>query len=389
MKKFLYTLLSLSIVILSGCSKKDKELDFLKVTSGLTYTVEAAGGMVNVNVETNTDYFVSIPDDAKNWISVIGSRATMQDVFTLSISPNNTAYRTAKISLKNKSGEVLANIQISQDVLNTDWIDSEFAKVLENRGYIKNASTVTIKEVEQLTKIDVSGTDYSGTIKSMKGLEYFVNLEELNCNSNILTELNVSSLKKLKVLDCSINYSLTSINISQNTALTHFICEWCPITSIDISHNIVLTHLDLRGTSQITKLDVSKNIALTYLVCTDNQVSSLDVSSCSKLNHLWCANCKLTKLDISKNTLLTTLWCDNNLLTTLDVSKNPLLNSLNCTGNQLEVLNLSFNPNIGALECQMESLKTLYLKKGHQIDGITFNREFNRINPNTEIIYND
>ena len=76
MKKFIYSLLSLFIVILSGCSKKDKELDFIKVTSGLTYTVEAAGGTVNVNVETNTDYFVSIPDDSKNWISVVESRAS-------------------------------------------------------------------------------------------------------------------------------------------------------------------------------------------------------------------------------------------------------------------------------------------------------------------------
>ena len=116
MKTFLYSILCLTVVILSGCSKDEKESEFFKVTSGLTYTVEAAGGTVNVNVETNTDYFVSIPDDAKNWVSVVGSRATMQDVFSLSITANSTASRTAKISLKNKSGEVLANIQISQEV---------------------------------------------------------------------------------------------------------------------------------------------------------------------------------------------------------------------------------------------------------------------------------
>ena len=116
MKTFLYSILCLTVVILSGCSKDEKESEFFKVTSGLTYTVEAAGGTVNVNVETNTDYFVSIPDDAKNWVSVVGSRATMQDVFSLSITANSAASRTAKISLKNKSGEVLANIQISQEV---------------------------------------------------------------------------------------------------------------------------------------------------------------------------------------------------------------------------------------------------------------------------------
>ena len=116
MKTFLYSILCLTVVILSGCSKDEKVTEFLKVTSGLTYTVEAAGGTVNVSVETNTDYFVSIPDDAKNWVSVVGSRATMQDVFSLSITANSAASRTAKISLKNKSGEVLANIQISQEV---------------------------------------------------------------------------------------------------------------------------------------------------------------------------------------------------------------------------------------------------------------------------------
>ena len=114
MKKFIYSLLSLFIVILSGCSKKDKELDFIKVTSGLTYTVEAAGGTVNVNVETNTDYFVSIPDDAKNWISVVESRASRNETISLSVSENGIDARSAIVYLNNKNGEQLAKIQISQ-----------------------------------------------------------------------------------------------------------------------------------------------------------------------------------------------------------------------------------------------------------------------------------
>ena len=114
MKKFIYSLLPLFIVILSGCSKKDKELDFIKVTSGLTYTVEAAGGTVNVNVETNTDYFVSIPDDAKSWISVVESRASRNETISLSVSENGIDARSTIVYINNKNGEQLAKIQISQ-----------------------------------------------------------------------------------------------------------------------------------------------------------------------------------------------------------------------------------------------------------------------------------
>ena len=114
MKKFIYSLLPLFIVILSGCSKKDKELDFIKVTSGLTYTVEAAGGTVNVNVETNTDYFVLIPDDAKDWISVVESRASRNETISLSVSENGIDARSAIVYINNKNGEQLAKIQISQ-----------------------------------------------------------------------------------------------------------------------------------------------------------------------------------------------------------------------------------------------------------------------------------
>ena len=114
MKKFIYSLLPLFIVILSGCSKKDNELDFIKVTSGLTYTVEAAGGTVNVNVETNTDYFVSIPDDAKSWISVVESRASRNETISLSVSENGIDARSTIVYINNKNGEQLAKIQISQ-----------------------------------------------------------------------------------------------------------------------------------------------------------------------------------------------------------------------------------------------------------------------------------
>lgn len=40
-----------------------------------------------------------------------------------------------------------------------EWIDPVFARVLQERGYITDAATVTPADVENLEDIDVSGSD--------------------------------------------------------------------------------------------------------------------------------------------------------------------------------------------------------------------------------------
>lgn len=405
MKKFLYSFVLLAVIILSGCSKEEKETEFIRVTSGLTYSVDAGGGTVDITVETNTNYFVSIPDDAKSWISAVESRATIQDVFSLNVTANNSESRTAKISLKNKSGEALANIQISQEAKpNTDWIDSEFATILEDRGYIKDASTVTTKEVEQLTRIDVSGTDYSnrGTLKSMKGLEYFINLEELKCHSNLLTELNVSTLKKLKVLECHENY-LTSLKLTSNTNIEYLKCYTNEIIELDLKNQKLLKELDCSnnrfstlnveeqkeltnltcGFLKLTSLDVTKNTALKSLHCQDNSLTSLDVSQNTSLTSLHCGGNKLTSLDVAKNTELRDLRSGYCQLTTLDVSMNTKLVSLDCRDNKLTLLDVSKNTLLTELWCdKMPTLQTLYIKVGCVISKLVKDS-------NTEIKYID
>jgi len=50
--------------------------------------------------------------------------------------------------------------------------------------------------------------------------------------------------------------------------------------------------------NQLTSLDVSQNIALTVLICLDNQLSSLDVSNNTALIDLRCSDNQLTNLDV-------------------------------------------------------------------------------------------
>ncbi|MDX2430880.1 MAG: hypothetical protein QNK35_08100, partial [Bacteroides sp.] len=87
---------------------------------------------------------------------------------------------------------------------------------------------------------------------------------------------------------------------------------------------------------QLTSLDLSNNTALKYLRCNENQLSSLDVSVCIALTELKCRLNQLSSMDVSVCKALTRLDCDFNRLSTLDLSNNI----------DLKQAGLRFNPNL-------------------------------------------
>ena len=102
--------------------------------------------------------------------------------------------------------------------------------------------------------------------------------------------------------------SLYQDNISDLTGIEYFSslgylsCQSLQLTSLDVSNNTALWYLRLSN-AQLTSLDVSNNTALTTLYCFDNQLTSLDVSGNLALNTVYCANNQLTSLDCrNKNT---------------------------------------------------------------------------------------
>ncbi|WP_152566481.1 leucine-rich repeat domain-containing protein [Porphyromonas canoris] len=93
-----------------------------------------------------------------------------------------------------------------------------------------------------------------------------------------------------------------------------------------------VTDFRCRG-EQLSSLDVSNNTALEQLFCYKNSLSSLDVGKNTALTRFDCYNNFLSSLDVSKNTALEQLRCDNNFLSSLDVSKNTALTYLDCEEN--------------------------------------------------------
>ena len=125
----------------------------------------------------------------------------------------------------------------------------------------------------------------------------------------------------------------------------------CSITHLNTSYNTISNHAGIEGftllsefscqNNELTSIDVSQNLALTLFNCVYNQITSLDVSNNLALTHLGCYYNNLTSLDVSQNTALTQLMCsDNQLQGDLDVSSNTSLVWLDCHSNQLTSLTL-------------------------------------------------
>jgi len=152
--------------------------------------------------------------------------------------------------------------------------------------------------------------------------------------------------ENIPFLNCSGN-QLTSLNVSNNTALTELHCDDNLLTSLDVRNNIALTYLYCWG-NQLTNLDVSNNIALTSLSCGQNQLLSLDVRNNIALTYLYCGANLLTSLDVSNNTALTELSCSWNQL--LSLALNALFGTLH-SNNLGEEKTISISENPGAESC--------------------------------------
>ncbi len=290
------------------------------------------------------------------------------------------------------------------DQVFADYIFDNFDR--DHDGVLSNA------EMNDVTWIQVS-TD---NIVSVKGIEYFPNLEGLDCSggrvyneytgnydptgilasidisantalmdfrcpdnagvteidftnntelisidisNNSLTSIDVSNCVKLQSLNCESN-KLQRLDVSMMPDLFELFCSMNQLASLDVSHNTRLRSLNCYG-NILTALDVSGNTDLVYLMCPVNQISSLVIGSNTKLVELSCDNNRITGLNLSELASLEQLYVYNNPLGTLDVTNNAKLRELDCDNTGLTSLDISHNPDLDYLYFSGNSIRTLDL----------------------------
>jgi len=200
-------------------------------------------------------------------------------------------------------------------------------------------------------------------ISDLTGIEAFVNITDLQAPNNALTSLDLSNNTALTHLYL-FNNQLSTIDLSNNPALIQLTLYGNQLTSLDVSNNTALTVL-LIDNNQLTSIDVSNNLALIGLSLNDNQLSTVDVNNNTALYQLTVHNNPLTTLDVSHNPALVNLYCANTQITDLDLSNNPILATLIAHGSQLTSLDLSNNSALTQITCNDNNLSSLNLSNGN------------------------
>ena len=237
------------------------------------------------------------------------------------------------------------------------------------RNYIKTykaggRDVLTVEEQRKVETIEVEGRN----ISSLKGIEAFPNLTELDCGNNSIQKLDLRQNPKLKTLKCNKN-QLTKLDLSKNPDIDYLNCSENQLKQLDVSHLKDLVMLDCSH-NDLEQLDVRNSKFLETLYCSSNRLTELDadVTHKSRLVSVECQNNQLTSLILGQNKLLKKLNCAHNQLTQLNLNNMSALKELNCANNQLTVLDVSSSPDLTTLWLKNNHLTSLNLDNNPKLD---------------------
>ena len=309
------------------------------------YTMtRSAGDFVNLTIESAT---------AKDGIlTVVVSGANLNEAFFRSEISANVRLQVSDGN--NQRASEYVNM-VPWTIDNIAFTDANFKAVLLEKYDANGDGEISSDEAVTVTSLDVSAT--IPQITSLEGIEYFTNLESLDCSYNKITSLDLANNTKLTTVLAATN-SLESVALP--ATVTTLDLSNNKLSTVDVSKMKGLTSLNL-SINKLASLNVSQNKQLTSLLCLKNELVSLDVANLTLLTELNCSNNHIESLNLSKNTALTTLDVSKNALTTLDVTKCNLLVEFACNDNSLTKLYLGNQPSLPVLNCSANNLAELSL----------------------------
>ncbi|CAL2057062.1 M60 family peptidase N-terminal accessory domain-containing protein [Tenacibaculum sp. 190524A05c] len=177
--------------------------------------------------------------------------------------------------------------------------DANFEAALNTLGYddIASDGQVPTELIETVTDLDVNNQ----SISSLSGIEDFTALENLTCNSNSISSLDLSQNTSLKFLKCN-NNSMTSLTLGSLINLEDLLAYSNNLTTLDCTG---LTGLDRINVSfnSISSIDLSQSSLLTFIRVDSNNLSFLNVRNGNNSN--------VTTFDSSTNAALSCVTVDS------------------------------------------------------------------------------
>lgn len=327
--------------------------DVLSLKAVYTMTRASAGEMIELPISdvTSSDGIISVTASGSG-IDEAYFRKDLSLNVRLLISDGNTQ----------KASDYINMIPWTTDVMHIP--DENFKSYLIKKFDADGDGKISGIEALLVTGIDVS----SYKISTLSGIEYFVNLERLDCSSNLLTALDVTHNTKLIELNIS-NNNIKNIDLSCCESLASLNCAGNGFVSLDVSQNKKLKSLNCSGNTGLTTVDLSLLGVLTELDAHGCGLQSLDVTKNLALESLDCSgNSILSTLDVVNNTALKTLNCSNNNLTKINLTANTALKTLNLSYNkEISLVDLRNNTELTHLYVRHLNLSELDLTKVAQL----------------------
>ncbi len=236
------------------------------------------------------------------------------------------------------------------------YIETNFSNLITREN---GKEYLTAEAIAKIKVIDINGNN-GKKYSNLTGIEYFTELEELYCNNNNLSNLNVTNFTKLRILHCEDN-NLAYLNLNSNTQLRELYCQNNKLTSLNLEKNQILMELNCRD-NKIKSLELKNNHYVKNITCQNNELAYLGLSLCSELQSLYCYNNQLKTLNLSNSRKVTYISCESNQLESLNVSFCSALAIMDCSSNKLTALDVNHNPKLTSLICHTNLLTGLSVR---------------------------
>lgn len=250
--------------------------------------------------------------------------------------------------------------------------DEQFRSFVKTKYDKDNNGYLSLMEQASNNRMDL----YNLGIYSLEGIEYFPDLDTLNCSNNFFKVLDISKNTNLTSLVCT-NNLLESLDLSTNIKLSGLSVKNTPLRSITIPKSITtldlsqteIAYIDLNSCTELryfTMNDVPslktlkiENTRIENFTCKKTGLLSLDLSNNTYIRwaHIY-NNQQLSELKLGNDTTMERLWCDGCALSSLDLSGCPNLNSISIN-NQTRTVETVANVN----------LEDFYISLGSGVDS--------------------
>ncbi len=196
---------------------------------------------------------------------------------------------------------------------------------------------ISFEEAKTQTSIrNLSLYNYT-KIKSISGIEAFVNLTELDVKQNEISSVALSQNTKIKTLNLRENQITGALDLS----------ALADATTVELNSN------------KISSIELPLNGKIQFLYANDNLLTSINLSQQKDLKRPFLVRNQISSIDFSNNVNIDRINMDENPLTSVNLSGLSKLSWASFVSNQLTAITFHNNPVLKTLLLQNNNLSTL------------------------------